>query len=34
MGNHLPGLNDDQFEGQLKMFDVEINQWKMALENL
>jgi hypothetical protein len=28
------GLNDDQFEDQLKMFDVEINQWKMALENL
>jgi hypothetical protein len=28
------GLNDDQFEDQLKMFDLEINQWKMALENL
>jgi hypothetical protein len=28
------GSNDDQFEDQLKMFDVEINQWKMALENL
>ena len=28
------GLNDDQFEDQLKTFDVEINQWKMALENL
>ena len=28
------GSNDDQFEDQLKMFDVEINQWKMAFENL
>ena len=28
------GLDDDQFEGQLKMFDVEIDKWKMALENL
>jgi hypothetical protein len=28
------GLNDDQFEDQLKMFDVEINQWKIVLENM
>jgi hypothetical protein len=28
------GLNNDQFRDQLKMFDVEINQWKMALENM
>ena len=27
-------LNDDQFEDQLKMFDVEIDQWKIALENM
>jgi len=27
-------LNDDQFEDQLKIFDVEIDQWKIALENM
>jgi hypothetical protein len=27
-------LDDDQFEDQLKMFDAEIDKWKMALENL
>jgi hypothetical protein len=26
-------LNDKQFEEQLKMFDVEINNWQKALEN-
>jgi hypothetical protein len=28
------GLNDNQFQEQLKMFDIEIDQWKMALENI
>jgi hypothetical protein len=27
------GLNDKQFEEQLKMFDIEINNWQEALEN-
>jgi hypothetical protein len=27
------GLNDKQFEEQLKMFDIEINNWQKALEN-
>jgi hypothetical protein len=27
------GLSDEQFEDQLKMFDVEIDHWKTALEN-
>ena len=26
------GLDDEQFEDQLKMFDAEIDKWKMALE--
>ena len=26
--------DDDQFEGQLKIFDVETDQWKIALENM
>jgi hypothetical protein len=27
------GINDKQFEEQLKMFDIEINNWQKALEN-
>jgi hypothetical protein len=27
-------LNDDQFEDQLKTFELEIDQWKIALENM
>jgi hypothetical protein len=27
------GLDDKQFEEQLKMFDIEINKWHKALEN-
>lgn len=28
------GLSDRQFEGQLKVFDIEIDHWRTALENL
>lgn len=27
------GLSDSQFENQLKMFDVEVDHWRTALEN-